>query len=188
MRVKDIVHFLFEVGTMRKLPRSHMQTLMTSDLSDNIASHSYRVTMIGWHLAMMEKADVNKVVKMCLLHDLGESRSGDQNWVHKKYVKTFENEILEDQFLKYPEMQALAKEYDQRKTKESKIAKDADLLDQELLLKEYEWQGNKEASVWLAGYEQRNRLSTKSALKISKEIRKQTPHDWWQNIWTAKRR
>lgn len=34
---------------------------------------------------------------MRIFYDVGGSRSGDQNWVHKKYVKVFEDEILYDQ-------------------------------------------------------------------------------------------
>jgi putative hydrolase of HD superfamily len=91
---------------------------------------------------------------MCLLHDIEEARSGDQNWVNKKYVKVFEKEIVEDQLrglLNSEELLNLLKEYYERKTLEAKIVKDADLLDQLLLLKEYEFQGSKEPARWLKG-------------------------------------
>lgn len=186
-----MAQFLFEVGNLRKVLRSHRQTLLTDDLSDNIASHSFRVTWIGYFLAVAEKADVSKVVLMCLLHDLPETRSGDQNWVHKRYVKVFEEEIIADQFAGLPtetNLVALAREYQQRTTKESQLAKDADLLDQILLLKEYAWQGNKEALSWLKGFAQRNLLSSKTALKWAKAIRAQDPSDWWSSLWTSQRR
>ncbi|MDP4020918.1 MAG: HD domain-containing protein, partial [Candidatus Adlerbacteria bacterium] len=86
---RKIVNFFFEVGTMRRLPRIHRQTLLVDDVTDTIASHSYRVALIGWHLAKMEKVDPYKVVMMCLLHDVGEARTGDHNWVHKRYIKVF---------------------------------------------------------------------------------------------------
>lgn len=54
---KKLISFFFEIGTLRKILRSYRQTLLTDDLSDNIASHSYRVSMIGWFLAMAEKPD-----------------------------------------------------------------------------------------------------------------------------------
>ena len=94
---KRIVNFLFEVGTMRKLMRMHRQALLTDDMSDSIASHSYRVAMIGWFLAKEEKADPYKIVMMSLLHDVEEVRSNDHNYIHKKYIKIFEKEINEDQ-------------------------------------------------------------------------------------------
>lgn len=191
-KLEKITHLLYELGTLRKIARSHRQTLLTNDLSDNISSHSYRVTTVGWFLAKLEKADPYKVVMMCLFHDAGEARTGDQNWVNKKYVKTFENEVVKDQLSGIPianELLKITSEYEKRESLESKLAKDADLLDQILLLKEYAWQGNQEATQWLKGSEQAKRLFSKSAKQIAKEIVSQKPSDWWyRSGWTADRR
>ena len=195
--IKKAAGFLYEIGTLRKIPRGHMQTLLTNDLSDNIASHSFRVSVIGWILAKEEKVDPYKVLTMCLFHDTAEARSGDQNWVHKSYVKVYENEIINDQIQDLPHDKDLLKiilEYHERKTKESLIAKDADLIDQILLLKEYSWQGNQEAQDWIYGKNkgrgnmQYKLLKTKSAKLLADEIMKQKPSDWWRNKWTEKRR
>lgn len=195
-----IVDFLFEMGTMRKLPRMHRQTLLTDDMSDNIATHSYRVTLIGWFLAKMEKVDPYKVVMMCLSHDMGEVRSGDHNWIHKKYVKIFEEEIKEEQLgaLPFDDLKVMADEYDKRETKEAVVAKDADLIDQMLLLREYVWQGNKEAEIWLNGKpgstqgdmhsDRVSRLKTESAKKLAEIVLERGPSDWWNDIWTSKNR
>ncbi len=194
--IKNLASFFFEIGNMRKIPRAHQQTLLTQDLSDNIASHSFRTTIIGYFLAKELKADADKVIKMCLLHDTEETRCGDQNWVHKKYIKVFENEIRQEQLGSLPnnkELLELSKEYDERKTLEAKIAKDADLLDQILILKEYCQQGNQEAGHWLKIEEktecqQEKLLFNQLSKQISKEIKKQEPSDWWANAWTPKRR
>lgn len=183
--------FLYEVGTLRKIARAHRQTLLTNDLSDNISSHSYRTAIISLFLAYQEKANVEKVLLMSLFHDTPETRSNDQNWIHKRYVKVFENEIIKHQMEELPfgkNLLEVMDEYEKRMSLESKIAKDADLIDQVLLLKEYEWQGNKEAAKWLIGKEQGKRLQTSSAKKLVKEICRQNPSDWWQNLWTAERR
>ena len=188
--------FFFEVGTMRKLMRMHRQMLLTDDMSDSIASHSYRVSMIGWYMAKKEKVDLYKTVMMCLLHDMAEARTGDHNWVHKRYVKIYEDEIHKEQFgtLPFGDFKELIDEYKERKSREAIIAKDADILDQFLLLREYEWQGNKEASLWL--YDGKNkdgkkrlaRLKTKTAKKLGEAIYKENPSDWWTNLWTSKNR
>jgi len=194
-RVKKLVSFFFEIGNLRKVIRAHQQTLLSFDLSDTIASHSFRVALIGYFMAKELKADADKVIKMCLLHDLEETRSSDHNWVHKRYVKVFEDEIRQEQFKNLPgstEMLKLAKEYKERKTLEARITKDADLLDETFLLKEYAWQGNKEARNWLKGVKRRSyhekMLFTKLARDISKEAKKQAPSFWWQNLWTPYRR
>lgn len=189
--LKKLSSFLYEVGTLRKIARSHRQSLLTDDLSDNISSHSYRVTVIGYFLAQLAKADVNKVVQMCLFHDIGESRSGDQNWIHKRYVKVFEDEISNDQYNNLPfgeNILAITREYQERKSLEARLAKDADLLDQILLLKEYGHAGNKEAKEWLKNNAQIKILHTSFAKKLAEEIRSQSPHTWWSGNWTSKRR
>ncbi len=190
-KYSNLTNFFYEIGTLRKLVRAHRQTLLTDDLSDNIASHSFRVSLIGYFLAKEEKLDAYKVLLMCLFHDIPETRSGDQNWVHKKYLKVYEDEIISDQLDNLPnkqELSQIAKEYQERKTSEAKVAKDADLLDQIFLLKEYSWQGNQEALSWLKGGQQEKRLYSKSAKKIAKLIYKNKPHAWWTNLWTADRR
>ena len=188
---KNVVSFFFEVGTLRKIARSHRQILLTDDLSDNIASHSFRVALIGWLIASLEKCDSNKVIMMCLLHDLEESRCGDQNWVHKRYLKVCEEEILQEQLASLPGVDHLihiGNEYQQRKTIEAKIAKDADLLDQILLLREYAWQGNHEAEIWLKGRQQENLMFTETGKMLAQEAYRQKPSDWWKDLWTHKRR
>jgi len=193
-KIKNLVSFFFEIGNLRKVIRAHQQALLSFDLSDTIASHSFRVALIGYFLAKELKADTDKVLKMCLLHDLEETRSSDHNWVHKRYVKIFEDEIRRGQLKELPggkEMLELAKEYHKRKTLEAKIAKDADLLDEIFLLREYAWQGNKEAVDWLKDKRksQHERLMyTKLAKEIAKEAKKQSPSAWWKNIWTPYRR
>ncbi len=168
-------------------------------MTDNIASHSYRVTLIGWQLAKLEGADAYKTAMMCLLHDLAEIRSNDHNWLHKRYVKVFEEEILKDQLGTLPDQELfeLATEYNQRQSRESIIAKDADLLDQILLLKEYELQGNQEAKAWLFGKTSKTEnkhltklegIQTESAKKLGEAIYGEHPASWWNELWTDKNR
>lgn len=196
IKQQRIVNFLYEVGTMRKLMRMHRQVLLTDDMSDSIASHSYRVAIISWFLAREEGIDPYKTVMMSLLHDMAEVRSNDHNWVHKKYIKVFEEEIHDDQLgsLPYPELREFVAEYDARESKEAIVAKDADLLDQILLLREYDWVGNKEAKIWLYGRsgqkvnEQIKKLQTGSAKKLGEMMYQVNPSDWWNGIWTSNNR
>lgn len=185
---------------MRRLPRIHRQTLLVDDVTDTIASHSYRVALIGWFLAKEEKVDPYKVVMMCLLHDVGEARTGDHNWVHKRYIKIFDEEVIREQLgtLPHPEVYEIAKEYHERKSKESIVAKHADLLDQILLLREYEWQGSKEAKIMLEGKGAEERklggkakikqLKLASAKRLAEELYRTPPSDWWDELQTSKNR
>lgn len=194
--LQRVARFLYEVGTMRKIIRMHRQVLLTDDLSDNIAAHSFRVAVIGYVLAKMEGVDTAKVTLMCLTHDMGEARSGDHNWIHRRYVTEAADEIAEGQVgtLPFPDFADIDREYRERQSKESLVAKDADVLDQILLLREYVWQGNQEAQRWLSGknpprpYAYLDYLKTESGKTLGKAIYDECPSDWWNNLYTNKRR
>src|SRR3989304_10464290 len=100
MSSQKIVNFLFEIATLRRLTRSHKQ--MIQEVSDNISDHSFRVAVIGMILSEMEKADTNKVLKMCLFHDLPEARTGDANAINQQYLEIHETEALSDQMKDLP--------------------------------------------------------------------------------------
>jgi putative hydrolases of HD superfamily len=201
-RDRSIVNFLFEVGTMRHLPRMHRQVLLNEDMTDTIASHSYRVAIIAWFLAKIENADPYKCLAMGTFHDIAEARTGDHNWIHKRYTKMFESEVHNDQLktLPFPDTMDIMTEYELRESKEAIVTKQADILDQILLLREYEWQGNKEAMIWLYGKEsvagnestkgqaQLKKLTLPSAIELGKMIYEVSPSEWWENIWTSKNR
>jgi putative hydrolase of HD superfamily len=183
---KKIASFLYEIGHLRKVARSHRQTLLEDDMSDNIASHSYRVTIIAWFLAKLEGADPYKTVMMSLFHDTAEVRTNDHNWLHKRYVKVFVDEAQQEQLKPLPfgnELFKLVHEYEKRESLEAKLAKDADLLDQVLLLREYEHKGNKEAALWLKSSKER-RYFSKHTLQLIDELFKQDPGDWWKMLAT----
>ncbi len=190
--IKTLANFAYELGTLRKIIRAHRQVFITDDTSDNIASHSFRVAIIGWFLAKSEKVDPYKVLLMCLVHDMSEARSNDLNWVHKKYVKVFEEEITSAQLNGLPFEDDLANtltEYNNRQTKEAKIAKDADLLDQILLIEEYAYQGNEEAKSWRKGKgSHQKKLFSKTAQKLARAVKSQKPSEWWSKVWTSNRR
>lgn len=195
-QVKKLVSFMFEIGSLRKVIRSHQQTLLSFDLSDTISSHSFRVAFIAYCLAKTLGADADRAMKIAMVHDMEEARSSDHNWVAKKYVKVFNHEILADQLRDLPawatELRELVNEAHERKTLEGKIVKDADLLDQMFLLREYDWQGNQEAREWLKGpntlSRQEELMHTPLAKALAKEVKKQAPSDWWSHSWTHKRR
>ncbi|KKQ88326.1 MAG: hypothetical protein UT11_C0034G0002 [Berkelbacteria bacterium GW2011_GWA2_38_9] len=145
----------------------------------------------------MEQIDPYKTVMAALLHDVKEVRSGDHNYVHKKYIKVFEDEISKDQLgdLPFSDLLTIDQEYEARQSKEAVVAKDADLLDQILLLKEYVHQGNKEAEIWLSGKGNQEKenvqfrsLKTESAKKLGKQILDGNLSEWWENIWTNNNR
>ena len=108
-------------------------------------------------------------------------------------AKVFEDEINNEQLgtLPYQDLKIFVDEYSERKSKESLLAKDADLIDQILLLREYEWSGNNEAHIWLYGKgkskvnAQLSKLKTETGKKYGEAIYKVNPSDWWNNLYTS---
>ena len=188
--LKRISNLFIEAGTLKKIARSHRQQFYTDDLSDNIASHSFRVCLIASCLGEMMKADMEKILIMSIFHDFGEIRSGDQNWVQKKYVKVMDQEIISDQLgglLPGNKFYTYGQEYEKCLSLEAKIVKDADNLEQLLLEKEYFGKGVQIAGDWMKGPTKISRLNTDVAKELALLIIELPLSDWWSNLWTNKR-
>lgn len=174
---ESIVNFFFEVASLRRIVRSHRQFI--GEANDNISDHSHRVAIIGFTLAKLEKANQDKVLKMCLFHDLVEARVGDANFLNRQYVDQQETEARLDQLKNLPiakELEAIFYEYEKRISKESKVAKDADLLDQVLVQQEYFFHDKKNKKIWQNHIIER--LTTKSAREIASKIEETNPFEW----------
>jgi putative hydrolases of HD superfamily len=172
-----ITDFLFEVGTLRNMKRMHCQTLPQAN--DTISSHSFEVAIIGMILAKMEKVDENKVLKMCLFHDIAEARTGDANFIHAHYARMEEDRAVKDQLSDTPlekEIIEILDEYTERKSAESIIAKDADLINQTLLQCNY-LKESKDLARW--NRHSMKGLKTRSAKVLAKTIIRKNPFDWF---------
>ncbi len=100
--------------------------------SQSIADHSFRVAMMGYTLAKMAKLDADKVLKMCMFHDLEESRTGDLNYLQQAYVESDDDKALKHVMDGLPieqDVLDIIEEFRAQETEEAKIAKDADVLE-----------------------------------------------------------
>ena len=177
--MKASVNFLFEVGLLKKIPRTGYQFLGTGN--ESVADHSFRVAVIAYMLARNEpKADVQKAVLMSLFHDFHEARTGDHNYVNKKYVTVDETKALDDLAEKLPfgqEIVSLTDEFNALETIEAQISRDADHLDFILELKRQQDLGNRSATDWLKYAVKR--LITDFAKEMADEILMTDSSDWW---------
>ena len=173
------IQFLFEAGMLKKTPRTGYQFLGSG--GESVADHSFRTAVIGYMLGCLETPpDRNKVVLMCLFHDLPEARTGDHNYVNKRYVQADEESALRDQVRDLfcgDEILSLIREYNEGKSAEAVLSRDADQLDLILELKEQLDAGNTNAREWLAYAVQR--LQTEAAQKMAHEILTTHSSDWW---------
>lgn len=185
---KGVVQFFIELGMLKRMPRTGW-TRAGIQNPETVASHSYRTAMIAWALAKFESAkrtthhappDVNKVIKMALLHDLEEARTGDLDFVMKNYqmnekkAKAYSDILKNSPFA--AEALSLVAELSQKSSLEAKIVKDADQLDLLLQSIEYESAGFKEAKKWKAGA--KKGLKLKESKALAKDIEK-SELNWW---------
>lgn len=177
--MKALVKFLFEVGMLKKTPRTGFQFLGSGQ--ESVAEHSFRVAVIGYTLSQEEPgADPLRTTLMCLFHDLHEARTGDHNYVNKQYVEVDEERSIKDLAQGLPfgdEIISLTHEFNQGQSMDARISRDADQLDLILELKEQQDLGNKYAKEWL--YYAVKRLVTESAKKMAREILKTDRNAWW---------
>ncbi len=177
--MKSIVHFFFELGMLKKTPRSGFQFLGSG--RESVADHVFRVATIGFTMARLDtEADAFTVMRMCLFHDLPESRTGDLNYVNKYYVDSKEDQAIKDLAQTLPfgeELQELIEEFKRGESREAQLARDADQLDLILELKENQDLGNRYAEDWI--HFAVKRLKTDLGKQLAAEILETDSTAWW---------
>lgn len=103
---------------------------------ESVAEHSWMMTLLAFFVRdQFPEADMYKVIRMCLIHDLGEAFTGDIPSFNKTDAdEKKEEELLYDWVKSLPEpyaqeMQELYQEMAERKTLEAKIYKAMDGLE-----------------------------------------------------------
>lgn len=174
-----IINFLFEVGMLKKTPRTGYQFLGSG--RESVAEHSFRTTIIGYILSLRESgADSMKTTLMCLFHDLHEARTGDHNYVNKRYVSIDEERAVRDLAGRLPfgdTIVSLTEEFNECRSLEARIARDADQIDLILELKGQLDLGNKYAEEWLSYAVKR--LITDAAKEMAHNILATDSTEWW---------
>lgn len=103
---------------------------------ESVAEHSWRITLMAyWVSDEFPEADLEKLMKMCLIHDLGEAFTGDIPTFDKTEAdEQKEGALLNEWVRSLPqpfadEMQALYQKMEERKTLEARIYKALDNLE-----------------------------------------------------------
>ncbi|WP_296191822.1 MULTISPECIES: HD domain-containing protein [Psychrobacter] len=75
--IDDITHFLLELDALKRVNRRSYVTGTTR--LENSAEHSWHLAMACWSIAELFELEVNheKLLKLALIHDLGEIDAGD---------------------------------------------------------------------------------------------------------------
>ena len=180
MASRDI-QFLFELGSLRNIPRAWIQHLGVPCASN--LEHTMRVIFLALLIARKEgKGDENTIIKMALAHDLPETRTADLAYVHKVYSQTDDMRAARDLFAgtSFRDFENIHSRYEKRDCVEAKIVKDADNLDIDLELKELEEQGHKLPAKWKAmrKFVRDKKLYTKTAKALWDKLQKANVAQW----------
>ncbi|MCG6894840.1 MAG: HD domain-containing protein [Desulfobacteraceae bacterium] len=180
--MKPVVDLMFESQMLKRIPRSGYAFLGVG--RESVAEHTFVCTFIAYVMArLVPDTDTERLVGMCLLHDLAEARTGDMNYVQKRYVATDENRALSDAFGSIPfgeEWQALIDEFNQCRSLEARLAHDADQLALMLDLKALADCGHPPPELWLKNVERR--LQTDVGRRLGETVMKTHKDDWWLKL------
>ncbi len=178
-KMKKMVDFFFEIGMLKKTPRSGFLFLGSGE--ESVAEHSFRTAMIGYMLGKMEQgADWIKILLMCLFHDVHEARTGDFNYVNRLYDRAKEDRAIHDALKDTgieEEILPLLKELEEAESQEAMLAHDADQLELILSLKEQMDLGNPYAEEWIKYALER--LRTDTGRRVAEKILETDHTDWW---------
>ena len=133
METNELLEILVQAG---KLKQAKRHCFVKKDRQESVADHSYRVALMAFLLKNnFTDVDTSKVIEMCLIHDLGESFTGDipcfektpqdeeiENEKIKKFLRELPNPYRNELTGLFSEMEAL-------QTCESKLYKSLDKIE-----------------------------------------------------------
>ncbi|KKR21520.1 MAG: Metal dependent phosphohydrolase [Candidatus Moranbacteria bacterium GW2011_GWA2_39_41] len=174
------VEFFYEIGQLRLINRMWRRFFQSE--TSNVAEHTLRVIWIALAIAKKEGVKNEEVImKMALVHDITESRTGEVDYISRQYAVLKEDmaikDMLGDTILEEDFLEIWGK-YEKRDSIEAKIVKDADNLDVNLELMEQQIQTIADKFLKPRNISVRPKLFTETAKKYWDAIEKSDVHDW----------
>lgn len=133
MTVNDLLNTLHIVEKLKDTTR-HSYT--SKGRHESVAEHTFRTALMAYFMKdEFPEANIDKVIKMCLIHDIGEAFTGDIPAFDKTSAdEETEKRLLYDWVDNLPapyntEMMALYREMEEQQTLEAKLLKALDGLE-----------------------------------------------------------
>jgi putative hydrolase of HD superfamily len=178
-KAAGVANFLFEAASLKRTPRSGYQFLGRG--RETVAEHVFGATVMAYALGRLSgRADVGRLTLLTLFHDLAEARTGDLNYVNKRYVTSREDSAFRAMAAGLPfeaDLLSLREEWEAGESLEARLAADADQLDMMLELRRLAARGWTQADEWLHYAEKR--LKTDEARRLAAKLLLADPDDWW---------
>lgn len=186
MDEKKLLDFFAEAGLLKRVKRSGWWMIGIPQ-EESVADHSFRCAVIGYALARMEGADAYKVLLMTLFGDIHEARINDMHKVAHRYVdvRKAEKEAFAEQIENlegdmHKELKETRHECEKQETLESRIARDADILECLIQAKEYHDLGYPNAKKFFQKAPEH--LKTKSAHSLWEKAQVWDSNAWWEKL------
>ena len=133
MDARSLIEFLRVCERLKDAPR-HCWT--SGGRRESVAEHSWRVSLMAMLMAdEFPELDIDRVIRMCLIHDLGEALTGDiPTFIKTDGDRAVEAEGLDGLIGTLPEpwpetLRALYREMDALETPEAKLYKALDRME-----------------------------------------------------------
>ncbi len=133
MTVNDLLNVLH---TAEKLKDTTRHSYTSKGRHESVAEHTFRLSLMAYFMKdEFPEANIDKVIKMCLIHDMGEAFTGDIPAFDKTSAdEETEKKLLFDWVDDLPapyntEMMALYREMEEKQTLEAKLFKALDGLE-----------------------------------------------------------
>jgi putative hydrolase of HD superfamily len=143
---------LFEAaGRLKKIERSGWVKKVGIENAESVADHTFRMALIAAYISTIETGlDTSKLLRMCLLHDIAESQTGDLMPEEKTHLekdkRPNEDKIMHEILGTLPDPPRRVflsdwKELIKGKTREARLVWDIDNLEMQMQAIDYERDG-----------------------------------------------
>lgn len=95
---KGPIHLLWAAGQLKNIRRSGWISKAKIQNPESVADHCFRMAILGAYLGEELHLDSQKLVRMCLIHDLAESEMGDL--MPEEKISERDHRVKEDRVVK----------------------------------------------------------------------------------------
>ncbi|OGK08518.1 hypothetical protein A2767_05470 [Candidatus Roizmanbacteria bacterium RIFCSPHIGHO2_01_FULL_35_10] len=181
-KVNPIIEFYFELNHLKQLFRQGwLLKGIPENKCESVADHLFGTSILALIIvdSYFESLDMIKLLKMVLIHELGEIYIGDvtpHDHISKETKHEWEYKAVTEIFSKIPNGKnyiALWKEYEEGVTPESQLIRQIDYMEMAFQAVIYEHQYNKRNNELQEFFNFNDRkLKNKTLINLYKEVRK----------------
>lgn len=183
---QSALDFFAEAGLLKRVKRSGWWVAGIEN-PESVAEHCFRCAVISYYIAHCEGIDPYRAVTMALFNDIHESRINDLHKMGHYYIefrdaerRAFNDQIAQLEAKARTHLKLIRDDYDKQQSRESIVARDADILECLLQAKEYLDNGYPVAKTFFKRAP--DYLKTSTAKALWKAMGQWDSHTWWQNV------